>query len=91
MWVKHVDIQEKLISNIRRRWRRCRLRCVADQSRSGRPSLITARYRRELRRALLKGPATAAPVEPVATPEPRATAEVAVLVEREAAPLLVLP
>jgi len=45
------------ISNIRRRWRRCRLRCVADQSRSGRPSLITARYRRELRRALLKGPA----------------------------------
>jgi transposase len=44
------------ISNVRRRWRRHRLLSVADQPRSGRPSLITATYRRELRRALLKGP-----------------------------------
>jgi|SRR5882757_6581474 len=44
------------ISNIRRRWQRHRLRCVTDKPRSGRPSLITAKYRRELRGALLKGP-----------------------------------
>src|SRR5438094_152975 len=44
------------ISNIRRRWRQCRLLGVADRPRSGRPPLITAKYRRELRRALLKGP-----------------------------------
>jgi transposase len=44
------------ITDIRRRWRKRRLRSLADRARPGRPSLITSEYRRELRRALRKGP-----------------------------------
>lgn len=44
------------ISNIRRRWRRQRLRSVPDQPRPGRPTRVTAEYRRELRRALRRTP-----------------------------------
>jgi transposase len=40
------------VSDIRRRWRRRRLRSLADRPRSGRPPLVTAAYRRELRREL---------------------------------------
>lgn len=44
------------ITDIRRRWRRHRLRSVTDLPRSGRPTRVTPEYRRELRRALRKGP-----------------------------------
>jgi transposase len=44
------------ITDIRRRWRERRLRSLSDRSRPGRPSLITSVYRRELHRALRKGP-----------------------------------
>ena len=47
------------ITDIRRRWhnaRRCRLRSLLDQPRTGRPARVTPAYRRELRRALDKGP-----------------------------------
>ena len=44
------------VSDIRRRWRRRRLRSLPDRPRSGRPPLVTAAYRRELRRALRLGP-----------------------------------
>jgi len=44
------------ITGIRRRWRRRRLRSVMDKPRSGRPPRVTGEYRRELRRALRKGP-----------------------------------
>jgi transposase len=45
------------ISDIRRRWRRRRLRSLADRPRSGRPARVTGEYRRQLRQALRKGPA----------------------------------
>jgi transposase len=44
------------VTAIRDRWRRRRLRSVTDKPRSGRPPRVTAAYRRELRRALRKGP-----------------------------------
>lgn len=44
------------ISDIRRRWRQRRLRSLQERPRSGRPARITDRYRRELRRALRRGP-----------------------------------
>lgn len=47
------------ITDVRRRWRRARgsrLRSLLDQRRTGRPAKVTAAYRRELRRALDKGP-----------------------------------
>jgi transposase len=47
------------ISDIRRRWRsgrRSRLRSLLDKPRCGRPAKVTAAYRRQLRRALDKGP-----------------------------------
>jgi transposase len=44
------------ISDIRRRWRRRRLRSLRDRPRTGRPPRVTAAYRRELRRALRRGP-----------------------------------
>jgi transposase len=44
------------ITDIRRRWREHRLRSLTDRPRAGRPSRITNEYRRELQRALLKGP-----------------------------------
>lgn len=49
-------LSRRAISAIRRRWRRRRLRSVIDKPRCGRPSRVTAVYRRELRRALRKGP-----------------------------------
>jgi transposase len=45
------------ISDIRRRWRQRGLRSLEDRPRPGRPPLVSDRYRRELRRALRKGPA----------------------------------
>ena len=44
------------VTDVRRRWRERRLRSLADRARTGRPPLVTAEYRRELRRALRKGP-----------------------------------
>lgn len=44
------------ITDIRRRWRKRRLRSLADRPRSGRPPVITDEYRRQLRRALRAGP-----------------------------------
>src|SRR5438874_10758983 len=44
------------IGDIRRRWRKRRLRSLADRPRPGRPPRVTAAYHRELRRALRKGP-----------------------------------
>jgi transposase len=44
------------VTDIRRRWRERRLRSLADRPRCGRPSRVTAAYRRELRRALRKTP-----------------------------------
>jgi transposase len=44
------------IGDIRRRWRQRRLRSLADRPRPGRPPLVTAEYRRDLRRALRTGP-----------------------------------
>ena len=49
-------LSPRAVSAIRRRWRRRRLRSVTDRPRSGRPPRVTAAYRRELRRALRKGP-----------------------------------
>ena len=49
-------LSRRAIAIIRRRWRQRRLRSVPDRPRSGRPSLITATYRQELRRALRKSP-----------------------------------
>jgi len=49
-------LSRRAIEIIRRRWRQLRLRSVLDKPRPGRPSLITVEYRRELRRALRKGP-----------------------------------
>jgi transposase len=49
-------LSRRTIGIIRRRWRQRRLRSVVDKPRSGRPALVTDRYRRELRRALRKGP-----------------------------------
>jgi len=44
------------VTDIRRRWRKRRLRSLADRPRSGRPPRVTAGYRREMRRALRLGP-----------------------------------
>src|SRR5687767_14425038 len=44
-------LSPRAVTGIRRRWRRRRLRSLADRPRSGRPPLVTAAYRRELRRA----------------------------------------
>ena len=47
------------VTDVRRRWRSARgsrLRSLLDQPRTGRPAKVTAAYRRELRRALDKGP-----------------------------------
>jgi transposase len=44
------------VTDVRRRWRRRRLRSVTDRPRSGRPPTVTNAYRRELRRALRSGP-----------------------------------
>src|SRR3954465_2658008 len=44
------------VTDIRRRWRRRRVRSVQDRPRSGRPPRATAVYLRELRRAMRAGP-----------------------------------
>lgn len=44
------------VTDIRRRWRRRKLRALQDRPRSGRPPRVTAEYRRELRRAMRTGP-----------------------------------
>jgi transposase len=47
------------VTDVRRRWRRARgsrLRSLLDRPRAGRPAKVTVAYRRELRRALDKGP-----------------------------------
>lgn len=47
------------VTDVRRRWRNAassRLRSLMDRPRTGRPAKVTAAYRRELRRALDKGP-----------------------------------
>jgi transposase len=44
------------ITDIRQRWRKRGLRSLTDRPRAGRPPLVTGEYRRELRRALRKGP-----------------------------------
>ena len=44
------------ITDVRRRWRRRRLRSLSDRPRTGRPPRVTPRYRKELRRALRRGP-----------------------------------
>ena len=47
------------VTDVRRRWRDARgsrLRSLLDRPRAGRPAKVTAAYRRELRRALDKGP-----------------------------------
>lgn len=49
------------VTDVRRRWRaagtsRGRLRSLLDKHRAGRPPKVTAAYRRELRRALDRGP-----------------------------------
>ena len=49
-------LSPRAVAAIRRRWRRSRLRSVTDKPRSGRPPRVNAAYRRELRRALRKGP-----------------------------------
>jgi|SRR5215207_1067272 len=49
-------LSRRTIGLIRRRWRQRRLRSVTDKPRCGRPSRITAKYRRELRRALRQSP-----------------------------------
>jgi transposase len=49
-------LSRRAVTGIRRRWRRRRLRSVTDRPRPGRPPLVTPAYRRELRRALRKGP-----------------------------------
>jgi len=51
-----VGLSPNAVTDIRRRWRRRRSRSVADRPRPGRPPRATAAYRRELRRALRKGP-----------------------------------
>src|SRR5439155_17057259 len=51
-----VGLSPNAVTGIRRRWRRRRLRSVVDRPRPGRPPLVTGEYRRELRRALRKGP-----------------------------------
>ncbi len=51
-----VGLSPNAVTGIRRRWRRRRLRSVTDKPRSGRPPRVTGEYRRELRRALRKGP-----------------------------------
>ncbi|HEX3725336.1 MAG TPA: helix-turn-helix domain-containing protein [Pirellulales bacterium] len=51
-----VGLSLNAVTGIRRRWRRRRLRSLLDRPRSGRPPRVTAQYRRELRRALRKGP-----------------------------------
>ena len=49
-------LSHRAIQVIRRRWQQHRLLSVTDKPRPGRPPLITATYRRELRRALSKSP-----------------------------------
>src|SRR5438270_13125192 len=44
------------ITDVRRRWRKRRLRSLSDRPRAGRPPRVTPRYRRELRVALRRGP-----------------------------------
>ena len=44
------------VTDIRRRWRRRRLRSLGDRARSGRPPRVTTGYRRELRQAMRRGP-----------------------------------
>jgi transposase len=44
------------VSDIRRRWRQRGLRSLDDRPRAGRPTRVTNEYRRELGRALRKGP-----------------------------------
>lgn len=44
------------VTDIRRRWRKRRLRSLPDRPRTGRPPRVTSEYRRELRRALRRGP-----------------------------------
>jgi transposase len=47
------------VTDVRRRWRNARgsrLRSLLDRPRTGRPAKVTPAYRRELRRALDKGP-----------------------------------
>jgi len=51
-----VGLSPNAVTVIRRRWHKHRLRSIADRPRAGRPPLVTDRYRRELRRALGKGP-----------------------------------
>lgn len=49
-------LSRKAVTNIRSRWQERGMRSLADRSRPGRPPRVTADYRRELKRALLRGP-----------------------------------
>jgi transposase len=49
-------LSPRAVTAIRRRWRQRRLRSLMDRPRSGRPPMVTAAYRRQLRRALRRGP-----------------------------------
>src|SRR6266542_5746426 len=53
---RSIALSPNAVTTIRRRWQEYRLRSIADRPRAGRPPLVTDRYRRELRRALRKGP-----------------------------------
>ncbi len=44
------------VTDIRRRWHKRRLRSLPDRPRTGRSARITPQYRRQLRRALRRGP-----------------------------------
>jgi transposase len=51
-----IGLSPNTVTDIRRRWRQRRLQSVIDKPRPGRPPLVTNEYRRELRKALRKGP-----------------------------------
>src|SRR6187399_3306953 len=51
-----VGLSVDAVTDVRRRWRRRGLGSVHDRPRSGRPPRATAGYRRELRRAMRRGP-----------------------------------
>lgn len=45
------------VTDVRRRWREAGMRSLADRPHTGRPPRVDAAYRRELRRAIRRGPA----------------------------------
>ena len=55
--IAHVaGLSPDAVTDIRRRWRRDGLRSLSDRRHPGRPPTVTDAYRRELRRALRRGP-----------------------------------